>query len=32
MTDVTRITTTGVTIGFAVAPVLGETYRVVVQA
>ena len=31
-TDITRITTSDVTIGFAVAPVSGETYRVVVQA
>ena len=31
-TDITRLTTSAVTIGFAVAPVSGETYRVVVQA
>jgi hypothetical protein len=31
-TDITRITTSDVTIGFAVAPVSGEIYRVVVQA
>jgi hypothetical protein len=31
-TDITRLTTSAVTIGFAVAPASGETYRVVVQA
>jgi hypothetical protein len=31
-TDITRLTTSAVTIGFAVAPIDGETYRVVVQA
>jgi hypothetical protein len=31
-TDITRLTTSAVTIGFAVAPADGETYRVVVQA
>jgi hypothetical protein len=32
VTDVVASTTSAVTIGFAVAPVSGETYRVVVKA
>ena len=32
VTDILYIDTNSVTIGFAVAPALGETYRVVVKA
>ena len=32
VTDVLYINSTSVTIGFAVAPAMGETYRVVVKA
>jgi hypothetical protein len=32
VTDILYINTNSVTIGFAVAPAMGETYRVVVKA